>query len=129
MNAFDCYGDGLELFSREDTRESVFDQIRRQVEDCDYLQGLQILADDLSGFGHVCREVLLHVREEVTETKPLVVVGSRNQFAQDYVKSGTVIGLGTGSTAAYAVERVGDKLASGELTDIIAILLIEQKMF
>lgn len=39
----------------------------------------------------------------------------------DYVKSGTVIGLGTGSTAAFAVERVGDKLKSGELKDIIAI--------
>eukprot|EP00913_Durusdinium_trenchii_P010819 g10148.t1 len=39
----------------------------------------------------------------------------------DYVKSGTVIGLGTGSTAAFAVERVGEKLKSGELKDIIAI--------
>jgi len=39
----------------------------------------------------------------------------------DYVKSGTVIGLGTGSTAAFAVERVGQKLKSGELKDIIAV--------
>ena len=39
----------------------------------------------------------------------------------DYVKSGTVIGLGTGSTAYFAVERVGQKLKSGELKDIIAI--------
>nr|AAW79354.1 chloroplast ribose-5-phosphate isomerase [Heterocapsa triquetra] len=39
----------------------------------------------------------------------------------DYVKSGTVIGLGTGSTAAFAVERVGQLLKSGELKDIIAI--------
>eukprot|EP00540_Astrosyne_radiata_P007814 CAMPEP_0116835126 /NCGR_PEP_ID=MMETSP0418-20121206/7375_1 /TAXON_ID=1158023 /ORGANISM="Astrosyne radiata, Strain 13vi08-1A" /LENGTH=243 /DNA_ID=CAMNT_0004464765 /DNA_START=41 /DNA_END=772 /DNA_ORIENTATION=+ len=39
----------------------------------------------------------------------------------DYVKSGMVVGLGTGSTAYFAVERVGQKLASGELTDIIAI--------
>lgn len=39
----------------------------------------------------------------------------------DYVKSGMVVGLGTGSTAYYAVERVGQKLASGELKDIIAI--------
>merc|ERR1719367_194803 len=31
------------------------------------------------------------------------------------------IGLGTGSTAAFAVERVGEKLKSGELKDIIAI--------
>lgn len=39
----------------------------------------------------------------------------------DYVKSGMVVGLGTGSTAYFAVERVGQKLESGELTDILAI--------
>lgn len=39
----------------------------------------------------------------------------------DYVKSGMVVGLGTGSTAAFAVERVGQKLASGELKDLLCI--------
>lgn len=39
----------------------------------------------------------------------------------DYVKSGMVVGLGTGSTAYFAVERVGLKLKSGELKDIICI--------
>ncbi len=39
----------------------------------------------------------------------------------DYVTSGMVVGLGTGSTAYFAVERVGEKLKSGELKDIIAI--------
>lgn len=39
----------------------------------------------------------------------------------DYVKSGMVVGLGTGSTAAFAVERVGELLKSGELTDILAV--------
>jgi len=39
----------------------------------------------------------------------------------DYVKSGMVVGLGTGSTAYFAVERVGQKLASGELKDIVCI--------
>ena len=39
----------------------------------------------------------------------------------DYVESGMIVGLGTGSTAAFAVERVGEKLKSGELKDIIAI--------
>merc|ERR1711924_39250 len=32
-----------------------------------------------------------------------------------------VVGLGTGSTAAFAVERVGMLLKSGELKDIIAV--------
>lgn len=39
----------------------------------------------------------------------------------DYVKSGMVVGLGTGSTAAFAVERLGAKLKSGELNNIVAI--------
>jgi len=39
----------------------------------------------------------------------------------DYVKSGMVIGLGTGSTAAFAVERVGMLLKDGTLTDIMAV--------
>jgi len=39
----------------------------------------------------------------------------------DYVRSGMVVGLGTGSTAYFAVERVGQKLKSGELKDIVCI--------
>jgi ribose 5-phosphate isomerase A len=39
----------------------------------------------------------------------------------DYVSSGQIVGLGTGSTAKYAVERLGQKLRSGELKDILAI--------
>jgi ribose 5-phosphate isomerase A len=39
----------------------------------------------------------------------------------DYVRSGMVVGLGTGSTAYFAVERVGQLLKSGELKDILAI--------
>lgn len=39
----------------------------------------------------------------------------------DHVRSGMVVGLGTGSTAYFAVERVGQKLASGELKDVICI--------
>jgi len=39
----------------------------------------------------------------------------------DHVLSGMVVGLGTGSTAYFAVERLGQKLKSGELKDIVAI--------
>lgn len=41
--------------------------------------------------------------------------------AVDYCKSGMVIGLGTGSTAAFAVDRVGELMKAGELTDIVAV--------
>jgi len=39
----------------------------------------------------------------------------------DFVRSGMVVGLGTGSTAYFAVERVGQLLKSGELKDIVCI--------
>lgn len=41
--------------------------------------------------------------------------------AVEYVKSGMVVGLGTGSTAAFAVDRIGSLLKSGELKDIIGV--------
>eukprot|EP00798_Chlamydomonas_sp_ICE-L_P004622 gene4622-33936_t len=41
--------------------------------------------------------------------------------AVEYIKSGMVVGLGTGSTAAFAVDRIGELLKSGELKDIIAV--------
>ena len=41
--------------------------------------------------------------------------------AVEYVQSGTAIGLGTGSTAAFAVARIGQLLKDGKLKDIIAV--------
>jgi ribose 5-phosphate isomerase A len=59
------------------------------------------------------------------------VVAPRAMASQDELKQmtgyksvddhGMVVGLGTGSTAYFAVERLGQKLKSGELKDIIAI--------
>ena len=37
------------------------------------------------------------------------------------VKSGTIVGLGTGSTTAFAIQFIGERLAAGELTDIKGI--------
>ena len=37
------------------------------------------------------------------------------------VKSGTVVGLGTGSTTAFAIQFIGERIASGELKDIKGI--------
>jgi ribose 5-phosphate isomerase A len=46
----------------------------------------------------------------------------------DYVKSGMVVGLGTGSTAYFAVERLGQLLKDGTLKDIVAIPTSERTM-
>ncbi|BBN20346.1 ribose 5-phosphate isomerase A [Marchantia polymorpha subsp. ruderalis] len=41
--------------------------------------------------------------------------------AVEYVKSGMVLGLGTGSTAAFAVAKIGELLKEGKLTNIIGV--------
>ena len=38
--------------------------------------------------------------------------------ASAQVTSGTVVGLGTGSTTAFAIQFIGERLASGELKDV-----------
>jgi ribose 5-phosphate isomerase A len=37
------------------------------------------------------------------------------------VKSGSIVGLGTGSTTAYTIQFLGDRLKTGELKDIVGI--------
>ena len=41
--------------------------------------------------------------------------------AADRVQSGSIVGLGTGSTTAYTIQFLGDRLKSCELKDIIGI--------
>ncbi|KAM0055795.1 putative ribose-5-phosphate isomerase [Helianthus debilis subsp. tardiflorus] len=41
--------------------------------------------------------------------------------AVEFVESGMVLGLGTGSTARHAIDRIGELLHQGKLTNIIGI--------
>jgi ribose 5-phosphate isomerase A len=41
--------------------------------------------------------------------------------AADRVQSGSIVGLGTGSTTAFAIQHLGDRLKSGDLKDIKGI--------
>ncbi len=41
-----------------------------------------------------------------------------NAAVERYIVSGMVVGLGTGSTATFAVRRIGELVASGELRDV-----------
>jgi ribose 5-phosphate isomerase A len=43
------------------------------------------------------------------------------QSIDSYVRSGMKVGLGTGSTAYFAVERLGQRLSDGSLKDIVAV--------
>ncbi|MFA7290060.1 MAG: hypothetical protein WC055_14385, partial [Melioribacteraceae bacterium] len=41
--------------------------------------------------------------------------------AVDYIKSGMIVGLGTGSTVKYALEKIAKLLGEEKLKDIIGI--------
>ena len=41
--------------------------------------------------------------------------------AVDFIESDMVIGLGTGSTANYAIKEIGDKIQSGKLQNVVGI--------
>ncbi len=45
-------------------------------------------------------------------------VGER---AVDWVESGMVVGLGTGSTTVHAIRRLGDRIGAGDLTGVLGI--------
>ena len=55
-------------------------------------------------------------------TDPMVALKRQAaERAVDFVESGMLVGLGTGSTAVFATRRIGALLASGELRDITAV--------
>lgn len=41
--------------------------------------------------------------------------------AVEYAESGMVLGLGTGSTTAFAIDRIGELMKKGELKDIVGV--------
>lgn len=43
----------------------------------------------------------------------------------DYVRSGMVVGLGTGSTAYFAVERVGEKVLTKSLWGLLTFTSLD----
>ncbi|MGK7920853.1 MAG: ribose-5-phosphate isomerase RpiA [Trichodesmium sp.] len=58
----------------------------------------------------------------VTEQDPTKLMKQQvGKAAADRVKSGMVVGIGTGSTAAYMIQFLGERLQSGQLTDIKGI--------
>ena len=57
-----------------------------------------------------------------TEIDPVKLMKQEvGRAAASRVKSGSIVGLGTGSTTAFAIQFLGDRLKSGELTDIKGI--------
>ncbi|NJN89468.1 MAG: ribose-5-phosphate isomerase RpiA [Leptolyngbyaceae cyanobacterium RM1_406_9] len=57
-----------------------------------------------------------------TGSDPVKVMKQQvGKAAADRVQSGSIVGLGTGSTTAFAIQHLGDRLKSGNLKDIKGI--------
>ncbi|WP_330204239.1 ribose-5-phosphate isomerase RpiA [Cyanobacterium sp. Dongsha4] len=55
-------------------------------------------------------------------TDPIVIMKQEvGKAAADRVQSDSIVGLGTGSTTAYAIQYIGERLQKGELTNIIGV--------
>jgi ribose 5-phosphate isomerase A len=53
------------------------------------------------------------------ETDPVKIMKQQVGYAAaQKVQSGSIVGLGTGSTTAYAIQAIGERLKSGDLNDI-----------
>ena len=58
----------------------------------------------------------------MTNADPVKIMKQEvGKAAADRVKSNSIVGLGTGSTTAYAIEFIGDRLAKGEITNIVGV--------
>ncbi|GAB5356464.1 hypothetical protein AAMO2058_000291900 [Amorphochlora amoebiformis] len=73
------------------------------------------------GFSRQAKRQSLAARSSVAMSQDELKRMVGYKAIDDYVKSGMVVGLGTGSTAAMAVERLGELWKSGEIKDIVAI--------
>lgn len=57
-----------------------------------------------------------------TAVDPIIVMKQEvGKAAAKRVKSNSIVGLGTGSTTAYAIEYIGDRLKQGEISDIVGV--------
>jgi ribose 5-phosphate isomerase A len=59
--------------------------------------------------------------EELTDLKDPKKLAAERAVAE-YVRSGMVVGLGTGSTASHAVRGIGALIAAGELRDVRGVV-------
>ncbi|KAL4458321.1 hypothetical protein ABPG75_013186 [Micractinium tetrahymenae] len=77
LTPFSGWGDGGEHWRSEEQREEVMERVRFFAEECDQLQGFQVLADDLSGFGQLAAHMLQQVRDEYGSGRPVVLFALR----------------------------------------------------
>ena len=63
VKSFAGFGEGANWAMELDRRENLREDIRKWVEECDYLRGFHVFVEDHSGFGGLCEKVLEEVRD------------------------------------------------------------------
>jgi ribose 5-phosphate isomerase A len=61
------------------------------------------------------------MNKEFTKTEIINFKRLASERAIDFVNSGMVVGLGSGSTSMIAIENLGQRIISGKLSDIVGI--------
>ena len=74
---FDVFTHGYEVLASKggEEAEEIFESFRCQLEDCDRVQGFQVLVDCDSGFGGLCADFLQDFVREECRTAPTLVFG------------------------------------------------------
>jgi ribose 5-phosphate isomerase A len=66
----------------------------------------------------------------MTDNDPVVSLKKAvGRMAAKRVQSNTIVGLGTGSTTAFAIQHLGERLKRGELKNIIGIPTSFQEVY
>lgn len=63
-NPFDVFHLGREIWKKSDLEDEYTDRLRCYAEECDYLQGFQILTDPINAFGGVTSSCLEYIKDE-----------------------------------------------------------------
>ena len=64
VDAFGGFGEGVSWADARDRREDLRDVARRWAEECDRMQGFQVFAEDLGGFGGLAAATLEELKDE-----------------------------------------------------------------
>ncbi|XP_033750191.1 protein misato homolog 1-like [Pecten maximus] len=64
LQPFDIYGCGQEVMLNYETRTDIEDRLHFFIEECDHLQGFQVLLDAFDGFGGLGSNILQHLEDE-----------------------------------------------------------------
>ncbi len=120
VDAFGGFGEGVSWADARDRREDLRDVARRWAEECDRMQGFQVFAEDLGGFGGLAAATLEELKDEYPR-QPVWLFSLRPPLPSS--REAREEGRRTDSSAAAAAEAaryflLNDALATATLAPL-----------